>query len=432
MPATSGIATCVGHGRRLVLLTAVCTASFIACEKPEPPEAARPVTIVFKHSKLFGDPGPFDALIAWFEEANPALHVKRETLPSGSDEQHQFYAINLQARSSDFDVYAVDVIWVAEFARAGWLRPLDRLLPPEAREAFFDGPVEAVTYQGRVYAVPWFIDAGLLYYRKDLLEKHGYAPPKTWQALVHSAKAIRAQEPVRHGYVWQGKQYEGLVTNALEYIWSNGGAVFHDARIVLDSAANVEALGFMRDLISKYRVTPGFVTTLTEETSRQIFGRGNAVYLRNWPYAWQLFQQRGSAVKGKVGMTLLPHFPGHNSAATLGGWQLGVNSFSKHPQAAQRLVSFMTSPQAQKALALAYGFNPPRKALYRDPELLAAQPNLAQLCDVFERARPRPVTPYYVTVSQVLQTAFSGIIAGIEPPREALAAARKQIQVIRP
>lgn len=388
------------------------------------------MTLVLKHSKLFGDPAPFDALLAGFQQEHPGIRVKRETLPASSDEQHQFYATNLQARSADFDVFALDVIWVAEFARAGWLRDLSRLLPPAQQADFFRGPLRAVSYQDRIYALPWFIDVGLLYYRKDLLAKYGFAPPTTWDELVASARAITAKEPGLYGFVWQGKQYEGLVCNALEYLWSRGGDVLRGGRVVLDSPENREALAFMRDLIVRHKVTPGFVTTMTEEPAREIFGKGEAVYLRNWPYAWNLFEKQGSSVRGKVGVKVLPHFAGQESAATLGGWQLAVNRYSRFPRDAEKLVTFLTSPATQKQLALSYGFNPPRKSLYRDPQLTAAQAFLRELYVVFERARPRPVTPHYIAISQTLQAEFSAAIAGIKPADAALASGQARIEEI--
>jgi multiple sugar transport system substrate-binding protein len=387
-------------------------------------------TIVFKHSKFFGDPDAFDALLRRFERENPGFRVKSEALPNSSDEQHQFYVINLQARSADFDVLALDVVWGAEFARAGWLREIGPWFSPDEQQQFFRGPLEAVTYEGKVYAVPWFVDAGLLYYRKDLLEALGLGPPQTWEELVADARRVQAEHPGRYGFVWQGKQYEGLVCNALEYLWSNGGAVLRDGRVVIDSPENRTALAFMRGLIREDHVSPPLVTTLTEEPSRNLFGNGKSIFLRNWPYAWSLFQQPDSAVKGKVGVAVLPHFPGHESAATLGGWQLGINAYSRHPEAAERFIRFLTSYDAQKALAMAYAMNPTRKKLYQDPDLIAAQPFTTRLYDVFEHARPRPVTPYYVMISQVLQSEFSAVLVDRKTPEAALAAAQAQIEQI--
>jgi multiple sugar transport system substrate-binding protein len=399
-----------------------------ACGRRGPPAAA--TTVVFKHGKLFGDPDALHALIADFERANPGVAVLDETLPASSDEQHQFYAINLQAGSDAFDVFAADIIWVAGFARAGWVRPLDHVLPARERADFFPGPIEAVSHDGRICAVPWFVDAGLLYYRTDLAERHGFGAPRTWDELVDVARRVTAQARGVHGFVWQGKQYEGLVCNVLEFLHSNGGAVLDGARVVIDSPANREALGLMADLVHRYRVTPGSVATATEEPSRHVFGQGRAVFLRNWPYAWNLFQDPGSRVHGKVAVSELPHFPGGRSSPTLGGWQLAVNAASRHAAVAEALVGHLTSAAAQKRLAMAYGFQPARIALYRDAELAAAHPFLARLERVFATARPRPLTPAYVRVSQALQSDFSAAISGLRSPRDALAHAQRRVEEI--
>jgi len=397
---------------------------------PSRRSATGETTLVFKHAKLFGDPAPLRALLDEFERRNPGVRVRDETLPSSSDAQHQFYAINLQAGSAAFDVFAADVIWVAGFAQAGWLRDLSDLLPPEERGAFFAGPMRAVTYGDRVWALPWYVDAGLLYYRSDLLARHGIAVPQTWHALVSAAQRITARERGVRGFVWQGRQYEGLVCNALEFLWSNGGGVFDDGRVAIDSEANRDALRFMVDLVHRYRVSPGSVTTATEEPARHLFGQGRAVFMRNWPYAWTLFGDPSSRVHGKVGIAPLPHFAGGAPAAALGGWQLAVNAHSRQPEEAVSLVSWLGSPQAQKRLALAYGFQPARVALYEDAALRAAQPALATLRRVFVAARPRPVTPRYVRISQVLQTEFSAALVRVRTPAAALASAQQAIEEI--
>lgn len=386
--------------------------------------------IVFKHGKIAGDPMLFDRLLRRFERENPGIRVRDEVLPSSTDEQHQFYVINLEGESADFDVFSMDVIWVPEFSRAGWLRDLSGLLDKGRRSAFFPGPLEAVTVEGSVFAIPWYIDAGLLYYRTDLLAKYGFKPPQTWHQLVDIAKTISEREPGVYGFVWQGKQYEGLVCNVLEYFWSNGGDVLRDGEPVIDRPENREALSFMRDLITRYKISPPLVTTSIEEPTRHIFGNGRAVFMRNWPYAWNVFQREGSPVRGSVGIAALPAFRGHEPVSTLGGWQLGVNRFSRRPEAAERLVRFLTSPESQKELALSVGYKPARKALYRDPDLLRAQPLVRALYGVFMTARPRPVTPYYMMITQVLQPEFSAAISGIKTPEAALAAAQEQINHI--
>jgi multiple sugar transport system substrate-binding protein len=386
--------------------------------------------IVFKHGKIAGDPAAFRRLLDLFEKEHPGITVRDETLPSSTDEQHQFYVINLEGGSRDFDVLSMDVIWVPEFARAGWLIDLSGMLPGKERDEFFPGPMSAVTFNGRVYAIPWYIDAGVLYYRKDLLERYGFRPPATWDELVRTAQYIMKREPGIYGFVWQGKQYEGLVCNALEYFRGNGGSVIEDGRVVIDSAQNISALGFMRGLITTYHVTPPLVTTATEEPTRHIFGSGRAVFMRNWPYAWNIFEQPDSAVRGKTGVAPLPSFAPHPSVSTLGGWQLGVNRYSRHPRLAEELVEFLTSPSAQKTLALTIGYKPTRKSLYRDPDLMKAQPFITGLHDVFMKADPRPVTPYYMMITQVMQSEFSAAVSGMKSPEKALKSAQAQMEHI--
>jgi len=240
---------------------------------------------------------------------------------------------------------------------------------------------------------------------------------------VAAAHRVRRAHPGLHGFVWQGKQYEGLVCNALEFIWSHGGDL---------SGATVAAgrgLAFMRALVTG-GVTPAHVTTLTEEPARVLFGRGRALFLRNWPYAWKLLQSEGSAVRGRVGTCPLPHAPGQASAAALGGWHLGVNAYSRRAALAERLAAFLCAAPAQKALALAYGYSPPRRSLYADAELAAAQPALASLGALLEAARPRPVSPNYVGLSQLLQSEFSAVLAGLRPPAAALAAIARGRRVL--
>jgi multiple sugar transport system substrate-binding protein len=198
----------------------------------------------------------------------------------------------------------------------------------------------------------------------------------------------------------------------------------------MDNPRNAEALQFMRDLIVKYGVTPPLVTTAIEEPTSHLFGSGKALFMRNWPYAWNIFEKQGSVVKGKVGVAPLPFFRGYGTASTLGGWQLGVNRFSRQPEAAEKLVRFLTSPAAQKTLALTIGYKPARKALYKDPDLMRQQPFMTSLYGIFLQARPRPVTPYYLMMTQVLQPEFSAALVGIKSPEAALASAQKQVRHI--
>lgn len=418
------------RGSSIIKILFVIFACLLAqCVREKSPGDAG-VLLVFKHGKLLGESERFKALLRDFEEKNPGIRVRDELLPASTDEQHQFYVINLEGRSDDFDVLSMDVIWVPEFARAGWLRESGHLLSENEWADVFPGPRQAVSLGHRRFAIPWYIDAGVLYYRKDLLRKYGLSPPATWEDLVRAARHITARESGLHGFIWQGRQYEGLVCNALEYLWSNGGDVIREGRLVVCSSENLYALGFMRDLIARHRVSPPLVATAMEEQCRHIFGSGKAVFMRNWPYAWSLFEREDSPVRGRVGVAMLPSFKKGMSASTLGGWQLGINKYSKHPKEAERFVRYLTSPESQKRLALLMGYRPVLRSLYRDRDLREAQPFTAGLHAIFMKARPRPVSPYYMMMTQVMQPELSAALAGIKTPEEALDSMRLHLEHI--
>ncbi|MGH9790678.1 MAG: ABC transporter substrate-binding protein, partial [Candidatus Acidiferrales bacterium] len=387
------------------------------------------VTLVFKHAKhpryvVLAE------LIAQFEEENPGIRVVEEILPATTDEQHQFYVINLAGGAADFDVIDMDVIWVPEFARAGWLADLTDAVPSEELEPMHAAALRADWLDGKLYGVPWFVDTGVLYYRKDLLEKYGFAPPQTYAELVTAARHILAQEknPRLFGFVWQGMQYEGLVCAALEFIRGNGGDVLDEAgQPALTEPATLEAVRFMRNLVEEYNVTPPLVTTLNEETTRHIFQGGRAVFMRNWPYVRPLLERQGSAVAGQVGMMAVPHFVGAASVPTMGGFHLGINRNSPHRAEAVKFLRFMLRYESQKRILLRVGVLAAHRELYRDPEVLAAMPQLRELLPSLERVQPRPVTPYYLMISQILQPELSAAVAGIRTPEEAMESARKQI-----
>lgn len=309
----------------------------------------------------------------------------------------------------------MDVIWPAEFASAGWALPLDRYFTATEQDKFLQPPIVANRYQGRIFGVPLFIDAGLLYYRKDLLSKHGLSPPRTWPELVEQAQTIlaRQQDPNLVGFSGQFKQYEGLVCNMMEYILGNGAALWDDKRLVsmIHQPPALDAVRFVRDQIIG-RIAHRGVLADEEPESLALFTQGRAIYHRNWPYAWKVVNDPSeSQVAGKVGMIPLPSFPGHKGIATLGGWQLGISRFSTKPELAWRFIEFMTSPPVQKRIALSTGRAPTRVALYEDAELRAKIPQLKSFLEVFKRAVPRPTTPVYVPLSNIMQRYFSSVLA---------------------
>jgi trehalose/maltose transport system substrate-binding protein len=360
-------------------------------------------------------PQVWDQAIAAFERQNPGVKIVREIGPSSSTQFHDLLTQKLKNRDPKLDVFFMDVIWPAEFASAGWALPLDRFFTASEQNKFLEVPISANHYQRQVFGVPLFIDAGLLYYRKDLLTKYAFSAPRTWPELVETAKTILARErdPDLVGFSGQFKQYEGLICNMMEYILANGGSLWDETRLVstLDQPRALEAVRFVRDRIIG-EISPRGILTYEEPESLALFTQGHAIFHRNWPYAWKIANDsETSRIAGKVGMMPLPGFPGKKGAATLGGWQLGISRFSTQPELAWRFVAFMTSAEIQKRIALATGRAPTRRALYNDPELLGAIPQLKSLLQIFKQAVPRPITPVYIPLSNIMQRYFSSVLA---------------------
>ena len=417
---------------RAILLAAATLALLAGCGG-EPRRDAL-VTIVFKHARMFGD-DPVPRLVAAFEARHPGVRVKTEALGSSSDEQHQFFVINLEGslrrrgRGPGFDVMMLDVIWAPEFARAGWLLDLTPSLAPGELDAHFQAAADAATFNGRVWALPWNFNVGVLYYRADLLARHGIAPPRTDVELADAVRRIRAAEldPKLDGYVWQGKQYEGLTCNGLEALWASGTSLLGPGGDVLPDVARAEqALARLRGWIED-GLSPAWVSAADEELTRRAFGDGRAIFLRNWFYAMDLFDEPGAAVRGRVGIAPLPRrVPDIAAPGSTGGSLLGVSRATRHPDAAVALARFLASEDAQRVLA-GGSVLPTRRSLYFDPALVAKRPHMPAFHDLAMAARPRPVTPAYLMLSTSLQPEVSAVVVGVKSPARAVADARRQL-----
>ncbi len=362
-------------------------------------------------------PEVWDEIYEIFERENPDIKLIRQIGPHSSTAFHDMLTQKLKNQSTDLDVFLMDVIWPPEFAAAGWAMPLDGFFSKEEREKFLKGAILANTYRGKVYGVPLFIDAGVLYYRKDLLKRYGYQPPETWEDLVEIAEAIVEKEKKRgveiYGYSGQFKQYEGLVCDMMEFILSNNGWIIEPSsdQVAIGEPPAVEAVRFVRDRIIG-RVAPRGVLTYQEPESLDLFIQGKAVFHRNWPYAWKVSgDPEKSRIAGKVGLVKLPHFRGGKSYSTLGGWQVGISSYSPNKEAAWRFVRFLTSERVQKLIALRAGKAPTRKPLYTDPDVLKANPHFKEMKEVFLSAYPRPRSPLYPALSNLLQRYLSRVIS---------------------
>ncbi len=379
--------------------------------------AADRTEITFASAKFYAKK-TIAQIVDAFNESQSKIFVKYIELPppSSSTEVHQALVQQLARRNGAPDVFTQDVVWIAEFAGAGWALPLDEYFPAAARAEYFPGLIDACTYQGKLTALPWIVDGGMLFYRKDLLEAAGAKVPETWADMATIASELQKGGKVDFGYLWQGKQAEVLVCDAVEVIASNNGSILSadgkTAAIGSDQA--IEAMQFLYDTINTTKISPADVLSWDEEPSRLPFTAGKAAFLRNWSYVYGIAQDKSaSAVVDKVGVAPLPHFAGGKSAACLGGYQYGINASTKKREAAVEFLTWMSGPATQLRFAVDLGLAPTRPAVYDEAELAKEQPFMQTLQGVFTGATPRPVTPKYAQVSLALQSGLSrGLVSG--------------------
>jgi trehalose/maltose transport system substrate-binding protein len=353
----------------------------------------------------------FKALVKPWEEATGNT-VTIVPMPASTTDQFGQYRLWLAAGASDIDVYQTDVIWAPQLAdHFVDLTEAAKDLAP----THFPSIIESQTVNGKLVALPIFTDAPALYYRKDLLEKHGKPVPKTWAELTETAQFIQDAERAAGdtdiwGFVWQGNAYEGLTCNALEWIKSYGGGqiVEPDGTISVNNENAVAALETVKGWVGT--ISPEGVLAYQEEEARGVWQTGNAVFMRNWPYAYGLGNGDDSAVKGLFGVTTLPvGKEGDTSAATLGGWNVAVSKYSTKQEAAISLALYLAGPEAQKQRATKETNLPTIIALYDDPDIAAAQPIIPQWKDVFLNAVPRPSAPTLGKYNEVSAKFWSAV-----------------------
>ena len=383
-----------------------------------------------------------DGADAWSRRTGHTVRIV--STPNSATERLALYQQLLAGRARDIDVYQVDVVW------PGILAPNFIDLRPYAggtEAAHFPAIVANNTVDGRLVAMPFYTDAGLLFYRRDLLHAHGKPVPRTWDQLTRTAAAIQAAERraagdadgsstrrsgTTWGYVFQGRAYEGLTVNALEWVHGEGGGriVDDDGRVTIANDAAARALARARDWIGS--IAPPGVLNYAEEEARGLFQSGHAVFMRNWPYAWALANGDDSPVRGKVGVAALPAGSAEGApAAVLGGWNLAVSRHSRHPAEAADLVMYLCSAAEQKRRAIAAAYNPTIPALYDDPDVVAANPFIASLRPALEAAvaRPSRVTGrHYNRVSHAFWSAAHDVLAGEAAPEPALDALAQRLR----
>lgn len=375
---------------------------------------------------------------------NPGVSITVIQGPESATDRAQQYLQFFEAQSGEVDIFEIDVIWPGDMAE----HLVNLFEYPGFEDAvgdFFPAIVANNTVDGNLVGMPFYTDAGLLYYRTDLLEEYGFSAPTTWAELTAAAQAIQDGERAKGnedftGFVWQGNAYEGLTCDALEWVTSNGGGEIVEVQadgsklITINNENAVAALELAASWVGT--ISPAGVTGFQEEDARNIWQAGNAAFMRNWPYAYSLGNGDDSAVAGNFGVAALPMGSGEGArnAGTLGGWQLAVSKYSDSADVAADFVLWLTNADNQLDNAIGRSLLPTRTALYQDERLLASDSAfMAEFLPVFEGAVARPSTataPNYLQVSQRFFSAVHSVLTGEEDAETALALLELDLQDI--
>jgi multiple sugar transport system substrate-binding protein len=361
--------------------------------------------------------GKYPAVIKKWNAAHADQKVSMIELPEAADAQRSQFVTNLQAKSDRYDVLGIDVIWTAEFAKSGWLLELDEGQFPV--NEMLKPAVDTGRFEGKLWAMPYDTNGGLLFYRKDILDKAGKQPPKTFDEL--KALCPVAEQNNMGCYAGQLSKYEGLTVNFAEAVQAAGGELMTDngTKAALGAQA-VQGLSFLADGF-KQGYIPKPAITFKEEEGRRAFMSGQLLFLRNWPYVYGLASESDPAnkVKGKFDVAPLPGFTGAGSSS-LGGLNFAVSAFSKKQQTAVEFTKFATNQENAKEMVGLTGNAPAWNALYDDPDLVKKFPFLPTLKEGMQTAKPRPVTPYYQEVTTAIQEDAYAALQGQKAPDQAI------------
>ncbi len=358
--------------------------------------------ITFATGKL--DIGSYlPSLIAEWDAAHPGEPVTLIPLPNEADDQHAQLVANLQTKSTCYDVMSLDVIWTAEFAVNGWIVPISPKLFPLSD--FLQSAVATARYQGRLYAVPFTSNAGLLYYRKDILAAADQQPPRTWSQLAGLARTLAPKYRLA-GYAGQFAAYEGLTVNFAEAVQSAGGSILSadGTRVTLNSAQARAGLRFLMEGVREGWI-PQAALSYDEAASASAFETGKLLFLRNWPYVYgqASSQGPGNKIAGKFGVTTLPG-PNGPGSSSLGGANLAISAFSRHQGVALKFIQFLTSMSSEREVLVKGSLPPVWSRLYTSPPLVRQFPYLHVLEAAILSAKPRPEIANYNQVSLAISS----------------------------
>ena len=341
----------------------------------------------------------------------------------------------MQAGGKNIDIILGDIIWTAQLAANGWISDLSNRFTTEMRTDFLPGSVEAIIYEGKPYGVPWFTDTGLLYYRKDLLEKSGFSgPPKTWDELKEMALKAKRDSGTEFGFVFQGDNYEGGVCNGCEFIWTHGGEVLDPndpTRVLVGQPEAVAGLTAYRSMVED-GVAPESVAIYAEDETDGAFLRGDAIFERCWPYVYALTSDpEASEIKqDQVGVSEIPSADGEPGNGTVGDQPLYINATSPYQDEAWEFIKFATAPQQEKFRAAEGSYLPTLTSLYDDPEIRQNVPIVPLAEEALRHTKPRPVSPYYSDMSLAMAEQFNAALKGEVSPEEAAQTLQKDLESI--
>jgi multiple sugar transport system substrate-binding protein len=394
--------------------------------------------------------GAIQALIDEFNGTNgDGIEVSWIEAPEQSDDYFRFLVSEFEAGATEIDVFGSDVIWTAELATSDWIRDLSQQVFGDIdTSAILPAALNSAYYRNRLWAVPWYTDAGMLFYRRDLLEEAGITePPATWDELSAAAQTVMEASGVPHGLVLQGGRYEGGVTNALEFIWSAGGRVWTGQSevagafglqvaepnvIVLDSRASAAGLAKAREMVEA-GVIPEAVTDFDEREALRVFASGDAVFMRNWPFAYGLLgsEEFGRVSPDQVGVARIPTLrPDLPSYSCLGGWNLAISARSQQAAAAWAFIRHAIQPEQQRQMAQTGGFLPVLTPLYDEPGLRDAVPVIALGGEAVRAARARPSSPIYSLLSPRVSIMFNRVLSGEREAALAVAQTAQELETI--
>lgn len=348
-------------------------------------------------------------LVDKFNQENKGkIHIKYVQLPNDTGKQHDLYVTDFSAGGSDYDIFTGDCIWPAEFSNAGYVLPIDRFLTKDNINVndYLPGAINECKFKGEQWAMPLYVDFPLLFYRTDYVS----SAPKTWDDLIKAAKSAKAKG-ASMGYVAQGKQYEGMVCDAIDFIGSYGGTVVDgNGNITIKSNATVQALTEMKKVYTDSGIAPSNINTFEETETNNAFTGGEAALARNWTYMYSNCKLPSSKVANKFAFAELPM--GTKHSACLGGWTVMINANSKHPNEAWEFEKWLTGKEGQKTMAIVGANSPSLKSTYSDPDVLKANPFFGEEAykDTANNAISRPVSPYYSKLSEIMQIQLSKML----------------------